>query len=140
MPKTIDQKIFRVLDANFNRAKEGLRVCEDISRFVCDEAGWTRFLKSVRHSLTDIQKSLSRGALLKNRDSVGDVGKSSSVTEFRRKDVRDIFFANMQRVKESIRVLEEFMKLVNRKKAQDLKSARYKIYDFERKVQEKFSF
>jgi len=130
----MDEKIFRVLDANFNRAKEGLRVCEDVSRFVCDQAAWTRSFKDVRHSLTDIQGSLNRKAMLKNRDIISDVGKRSSETEFRRKDVRDIFFANIQRVKESIRVLEEFMKLLNKKQAQELKAARYQIYDLERKT------
>lgn len=140
MAKTIDEKIFRVLDANFNRAKEGLRVCEDISRFVCDQAAWSRSFKDVRHSLADIQGSLSRKAMLKNRDVVCDVGKRSSETEFQRKDVRDIFFANIQRVKESMRVLEEFMKLLNKNQAQKLKATRYKIYDLERKTQQKFSF
>ncbi len=140
MAKTIDEKIFRVLDANFNRAKEGLRVCEDVSRFVCDQSVWTRGFKDVRHSLTEIQGSLNRKTMLKNRDIVRDVGKRSSETEFRRKDVCDIFFANIQRVKESIRVLEEFMKLLNKKQAQELKATRYKIYDLERKTHQKFSF
>jgi len=138
--KQVDQKIFRVLDANFNRAKEGLRVCEDICRFIQEQPSWTRSLRQIRHGLTDIQCSLSRKVLLGNRDIVGDVGKGSLEAEFSRRNVRDIFYANIQRVKESIRVLEEFMKLVDKKKAQVLKSSRYKIYDFERKSCEKFSF
>ncbi len=140
MAKQVDQKIFRVLDANFNRAKEGLRVCEDICRFVHDQPSRTRSLKQIRHGLTEIQCSLNRKDLLASRDIAGDVGKGSLEAEFSRRNVKDIFYANIQRVKESIRVLEEFMKLVDKKKAQSLKAARYKIYDFERKSCEKFSF
>jgi thiamine-phosphate pyrophosphorylase len=54
-----------------------------------------------------------------------------------RNDPRDIFFANIQRVKESIRVLEEFSKLVSVKSALDLKKIRYDIYGIEKSIAEK---
>ena len=125
----------RIIDANFNRAKEGLRVCEDVCRFFLDERGWTKQLKMIRHRLTEIIAHLKLKTLLKARNIEGDVGKvSHASSEFKRKNVSDIFYANVQRVKESIRVLEEFTKLRNVTIAQELKSLRYQIYALEKKV------
>ena len=67
-------------------------------------------------------------------DTRKDIGKKSNVTEFKRKRVEDVFFANSQRAKESIRVLEEFTKLFNKRLSQSLKNIRYKIYALEKKI------
>ena len=75
-----------------------------------------------------------RARLFEGRNSIKDVGRFIKADELKRKGVRDIFFANMQRVKESIRVLEEFAKLGNLKAALGFKDIRYKIYDIEKKV------
>ena len=53
MRRMKDEKLYRVMDANLNRAKEGLRVCEDICRFVYDQRQWTSGLKTIRHQLTE---------------------------------------------------------------------------------------
>lgn len=125
----------RVIDANINRAKEGLRVCEEVARFILDNRQLTSKLKTIRHSLTSLSQSLvSRDELLKERSSVKDVGRSIKANELKRDGLGDIFYANLQRVKESIRVLEEFSKLINIKAALGFKDIRYKIYEIERKV------
>lgn len=128
------EKLSRILDANFNRTKEGLRVCEDICRFVLDDETLTRQFKNVRHQLTKILAYLGFRRLVKARAIESDVGKGSSKTELRRKEISDIFYANLQRAKESMRVLEEFSKLVNLKSAVAVKGLRYKIYALEKKV------
>jgi thiamine-phosphate pyrophosphorylase len=71
------------------------------------------------------------------RDIGRDVGRGSTYTEFKRHGTVDIFFANSQRAKESIRVLEEFSKLRDKKLAEKLKKLRYKIYALEKKVVER---
>jgi len=126
----------RIIDANANRAKEGLRVCEEVARFCLNSPQLTRQLKSIRHSLDDsIDKLLgSKIKLLFARASEKDVGRKISKFEFKRKDLKDIFLANIQRIKESIRVLEEFSKLKNKKIALDFKGARYAIYELEKKI------
>ena len=124
----------RIIDANFNRAKEGLRVCEDICRFYLDEPKSTRQFKVIRHQLTEVTAHLKLKTLIKARNVEEDVGQSSSLTELKRKNVSDIFYANIQRVKESIRVLEEFSKLRNVRVAQNLKGLRYQVYALEKKV------
>ena len=137
MQKIEEKKLLRIVDANFNRAKEGLRVCEDICRFVIDSKSLTRNFKDVRHDLTEIISSLKFKTVIFARDIVGDIGKGSTVSEFKREKLFDVFVANSQRAKESVRVLEEFSKLLDIKLAQKLKSLRYKIYAYEKKVIEK---
>ena len=127
----------RVMDANFNRAKEGLRVCEDICRFVLDAKSLTRGYKSVRHQLTEMITSLKILEVIRSRNIERDVGRGSTSVECTRKSAMDIFYANSQRVKESMRVLEEFAKLRNKKLAEGLKRLRYKVYALEKNVIER---
>ncbi|OGX41710.1 MAG: hypothetical protein A3G91_03650, partial [Omnitrophica WOR_2 bacterium RIFCSPLOWO2_12_FULL_50_9] len=126
-----DRKLYRIIDANLNRAREGLRVCEDICRFVWDQREGARGFKEIRHRLTVVIMSLDIPKLLESRNIEGDVGKITLDGELRRRDAGDIFYANAQRVKESIRVLEEFAKLKNAPLAKDLKKLRYRIYALE---------
>ena len=138
MSKIDEKKILRIFDANFNRAKEGLRVCEDICRFILDDRVKTRQFKTLRHRLSAKISVLVLGRLIECRNINGDVGKSSTAVELKRKNVSDIFYANVQRSKESLRVLEEFAKLLNRGLAEDLKKIRYQIYALEKKVIARF--
>lgn len=133
--------INRVIDANLNRAKEGLRVCEEVTRFILDDRDLTLELKKIRHAIDSVIKKsqLSASMLLSERRSIQDVGRKMHVNELKRKNIPDIFFANMQRVKESIRVLEEFSKLINKNFALQFKKIRYDTYEVEKKVARKFS-
>ena len=94
----------------------------------------TKKYKDARHSLTSIIDKLNIVDVIQARDIAGDVGKKSSASEFKRTKVNDVFYANSQRVKESIRVLEEFVKLIDTGPAESLKKLRYDIYDFEREI------
>ena len=131
-------KLYRIIDANYNRAKEGFRVCEDVCRFVLNNEKLTKEFKLIRHKLTGTVSSLKIVDIIESRDIKGDVGKKSSRSELRRKKITDILFANIQRVKESVRVLEEFTKLINKKLADQLKTIRYKIYAIEKKIIKQF--
>ena len=62
------------------------------------------------------------------------MGKKTTHSELKRVKVEDILFANLQRIKESVRVLEEFSKLVDVKAAEDFKKLRYKFYALEKKI------
>lgn len=130
----VDQKIIRIIDANFNRAKEGLRVCEDICRYGYDLKTETRQLKDMRHALTGAIEPLGMGLLLKARDIGGDIGRGSTDSEFKRRDLNAVFYANAQRIKESLRVLEEILKIIDSGRAQNIKQLRYKFYAVEQKM------
>lgn len=135
MLKTKQYKINRVIDANINRAKEGLRVCEEVTRFILDNRRLTSELKIIRHNLSSVAVSLAaKDKLIKERSSLKDVGRFLKANELRRSGVSDIFSANIGRVKESVRVLEEFSKLINLKAALGFKSIRYRIYEIEKKA------
>lgn len=128
----------RIIDANINRTKEGLRVVEEIARFIINSPALSRELKKTRHNIDLIAARLAgRESLLKHRDSLRDVGKNIYINELKRDNCKDIFFANIQRLKESIRVLEEFAKLNDRNAAVGLKDIRYKIYDIEKRAAKK---
>ena len=130
-----------MIDANCNRLKEGLRVVEDIVRFIADDEKLTRGFKNIRHQITQILKqnsTLKTSAIINQRRIESDVGKASTASEFKRKNIQDIFLANIQRAKESIRVLEEFFKLYDRKTAARFKALRYKIYAQEKRALNKF--
>jgi thiamine-phosphate pyrophosphorylase len=135
------EAIGRIIDANLNRLKEGLRVCEEITRFILGNRSLTGDLKAIRHEVDGAVSGLAcRRRLLMTRDSLGDVGRDiNSKKEFRRKDYRDIFFANIQRVKESLRVLEEFLKLEKKSQALRFKQIRYEVYAIEKKFSGRLS-
>jgi thiamine-phosphate pyrophosphorylase len=128
--------IYRIIDANANRLKEGLRVCEDVIRFILEDNALTRDLKNIRHDVDAFLGALTdRRRCLQSRDSVMDTGRSiHTVRELSRSSVCDIFCANIQRVKESIRVLEEFSKIANKKSALGFKELRYRVYEIEKKA------
>lgn len=129
----IDPSINRIFDANINRAKEGLRVCEEITRFLLNRKDLTLQLKGLRHNIDSAVKLLpSYSSLLQQRDSLQDIGKNIHLYELKRKSIADIFFANLQRIKESLRVLEEFSKLIDTKVALKFKKLRYKTYEIEK--------
>ncbi|MCU0651962.1 MAG: thiamine-phosphate pyrophosphorylase [Candidatus Omnitrophica bacterium] len=128
--------IERIVDANINRAKEGLRVCEEITRFLLNNRVLTANLKGIRHKIdAALELAPQKAELLRLRYSLKDVGFGiRQELEFRRLSLNDIFFANMARVKESVRVLEEFSKLSNTKLALQFKKIRYEVYEIEKKI------
>lgn len=131
--------VYRAIDANFNRSREGLRVCEEITRFLLNDKNFTLRLKRLRHELEDTMKVTTdfKKKMLLARDTRSDVGGENSLSELKRKDARDIFEANMERSKESARALEEFFKLVDKKRSAAFKKIRFRIYNLEKESVEK---
>lgn len=131
--------IYRILDANLNRAAEGMRVCEEITRFILNNRRLTAQFKNMRHQILKFPDIHKREKFIKQRDSKQDAGRSLLLGELNRVNYQGIFFANMQRVKESIRVLEEFYKLIDQNTAIKFKKIRYHAYEVEKKVAVKLS-
>ncbi len=131
-----DKRIFRLIDANLNRALEGLRVCEDILRFILLNKSLTADFKNARHEIIAVFErwKIKKKLLLESRDSLNDPGYPSSKSELTRRGYKNIFFANIQRVKESLRVLEEFSKIDCKNISAGFKAIRYKIYHLEQEA------
>ena len=126
----------RIVDANLNRSREGLRVCEEIARFILNDAKLTAKFKSLRHSISSSIKKLPglSKELLACRDSQADVGKAKVCVRPRRAGYQDVFYANIQRVKESLRVLEEFSKIFDYSVSNNFARLRFKTYELEKKT------
>lgn len=108
-------KILRIVDANLNRAGEAGRVVEDCARFIMDHAGLANAAKSLRHRLHAAAEGLNvdAAALLASRDTENDVGTTIvGQDEGKRCTVAHILRANFARLEQSLRVLEEYAKLL----------------------------
>jgi len=130
----MDKGVYRIIDANLNRVMEGIRVCEDIIRFSFDNELLTRKLKDLRHDVFDAIKDLRMEhleELVSSRD-LNDVGLRSSNSEKTRENLVDLFLANTQRGKESLRVLEEVLKLFDSDLSEKFKKFRFKLYEIEK--------
>ena len=126
------KELLRIIDANFNRAKEGLRVVEDTFRFLLNEKSLTQRCQRLLHHLTNVLGSLKLKELNSARNVATDIGRPAKTIEFKRRNIDDIVYANLQRVKESLRVLEEFSKLIDKKLSAKVKDLRYQIYALEK--------
>jgi len=130
----MDKGVYRIIDANLNRVMEAIRVCEDIIRFSSDNEKLTAKLKNLRHDVFNAIKELRKEhleELVSSRD-LNDVGRKSNEHEKNREDLVDLFLANTQRGKESLRVLEEVLKLFDVELSQKFKKFRFKIYEIEK--------
>lgn len=132
--------VLRILDASANRAREGLRVLEDLARFALDHAPLASRLKALRHDLQDALTSglaeagLQPADLLTSRDTTGDVGTAISTTgEMRRTDEAAIAAAAGGRLTEALRSAEESLKaLPAPRAAQRVEACRYAAYTIEK--------
>ncbi|MBI3855363.1 MAG: thiamine phosphate synthase [Planctomycetes bacterium] len=103
------RSVFRILDANLNRAREALRVLEDIARFHHDDAAAAAKLKEARHALDACARPWARELLLA-RDSVRDVGRDGDLEVEGPRPIRDVAAANLKRAGEALRSIEEIAK------------------------------
>jgi thiamine-phosphate pyrophosphorylase len=122
--------IYRVIDANLNRLKEGIRVVEDIMRYRDSNKEFASKLKLLRHKAhLNISKEL-----LQNRDSINDVLRTSTKSEQKRSNIANILSANFKRAEESARVLEEIFKLEDIHESENFKTIRYELYNLEKNI------
>lgn len=119
----------RLIDANLNRLKEGIRVIEDIARYHDNNPQIAKTLKALRHK-AKIEERYSE--LLSSRDSQNDVLRTSTTEEMERQDIRSVLIANYKRAQESARVLEEVTKIWSAHVSEKFKDIRYQLYTLEK--------
>ncbi len=118
----------RLIDANLNRLREGIRVVEDIFRYIYNDKQTSSKLKNLRH----LSRLKNYTDLLSSRDIKNDVLKKSTSSEQSRDNLDSILIANFKRAQESSRVLEEFSKLISIEDSENFKYIRYELYDLEK--------
>jgi thiamine-phosphate pyrophosphorylase len=130
--------VLRIVDANLNRAAEGLRVAEDVCRFHWNLGGLASELKAIRHALFELlaRGSLSRPERLDARDVEGDVGRSAATISAvsPAETLAALAFTNVARAREAIRSLEEVCRLADRPLAARIEALRYKLYAIEKAI------
>lgn len=117
----------RIIDANLNRATEGLRVIEEIARFILSDAELSARLKTIRHELQKFF-DVEYDNLLDSRDTLNDVG-CNIINPDKKESLDSIFKANFKRVEEAFRVLNQYASLDD--------SYRYRIYTIEKEMRSK---
>ncbi len=131
----MNNNIYRIIDANVNRASEGLRVLEDVFRFYYDKEELTKSLKILRHSLRKNLSSMDSKFLL-SRDSVKDVGRKISERgeiDDNKTNLKQLITSNFKRVEEALRVIEENLKLVSEYRlSKEVEKIRFESYTLEK--------
>jgi thiamine-phosphate pyrophosphorylase len=123
--------LWRILDANLDRAREGLRVVEEWCRFGLDNAALVALCKQLRQELGHWHRPEFRSA----RDTPGDVGTDlTHDREESRSDVAAVLQANLCRVQEALRALEEYGKVYDPAMGTACKQMRYQVYTLESKL------
>jgi len=119
----------RIIDANFNRAAEGLRVVEEHCRFALNDRHLTERCKQLRHELTSALAALPKTHLHAARETQSDVGTSVSTSaEGTRKSLAHVAAASWQRVEQALRAIEEYVKLLSPAIAPRIENLRYQSY------------
>ena len=127
------RSLFRILDANLNRAREALRVLEDVARFHHDDAAAAARLKEARHAIDARSRPWSR-EFLQARDSAGDVGRDGDRPVAGPRPLRDVVAANLKRAGEALRTIEEIAKGRMPDLSREAHRRRFELYTLEKEL------
>jgi len=131
----MERAAYRIIDANFNRAREALRVMEEYCRFALNDEHLSGRAKQLRHGLSAAIDHLEGGRLIASRDTRADVGVGLRVeNQLERQTLADIFVAAAKRLTEALRALAETAQTENKPIAATIEQLRYDAYTFEKDV------
>jgi thiamine-phosphate pyrophosphorylase len=124
----VSRSALRCLDANANRAAEGLRALEEVARFLLDDEPLARRLKELRHRVRMAVPAVA----VAQRDTAGDVGTATAAGSATRPALVDLVRANAARAQEALRAGEEFARIAGLGPvAAELEQVRYGAYQGE---------
>lgn len=123
-----------MLDANLNRAKEGLRVAEDTARFVLNDHDLAGMCRNLRHRLHQNSQAwpVSHHAIIAERDTNADTAQSHGVRSATPRDgLADLVGSSMSRAAEALRCIEDVMRLIDAgsENAAAIEQLRFASYD-----------
>ena len=131
----MERAAYRIVDANFNRAREALRVVEEYCRFGLNSGPLSERAKRLRHELCAAVGPLDSGRLIAGRDTLGDVGIGQKVEgQHRRTTLKDCFTAAAKRLTEALRAMAEVIQTDNRAVAEAVERLRYEAYTLEKDI------
>ena len=131
----MERAIYRIIDANFNRAREAIRVIEDFCRFALNSAPLSQRARELRHRLSAAIKQLDAGQLISSRDTLGDVGAGKTTDkQLTRSSLNDCVTAGCKRLTEALRTLAEMSQTQNRSVAETIEKLRFDTYALEKDI------
>jgi thiamine-phosphate pyrophosphorylase len=131
----MERSAYRIIDANFNRAREALRVIEDYCRFGLNCGHLSGRAKEMRHELSSAVARLDATRLLSGRDTPGDVGIGQTVENaLGRTSLKDALTAACKRLPEALRVIAEAVHPENPDMAWQIEQLRYAGYALEKDI------
>jgi thiamine-phosphate pyrophosphorylase len=131
----MEKSVYRILDANFNRAREALRVMEEYCRFVLNDGILSGRAKQLRHQLSRIVSGLDAMTMLCSRDSQMDAGKELRVQgQMRRVTLEDCFTASCKRTSEALRMLAEAGQTIDTMLYDSFEKLRFEAYTLEKDI------
>jgi len=123
-----DLRIYQIIDANLDRAREGLRVLEDWARFGLGKEKYVEKINNFRQFLGKNHLEVYK----QSRNNIEDKCKGLTHQEqFNRKTSEQIISSNSGRVQEALRVKEEFSRQHNHELSKIASEIRYEIYTLE---------
>jgi len=131
----MDRATCRIVDANFNRAREASRTMEEYCRFALGSQDLTARAKQLRHDLSAAIARLPASQLIAARDAAGDVGAGLSVEHSLRPScLHDCFTAAAKRLTEALRTLAELLKIEHPSVAARIERLRFEAYSLEKEI------
>ena len=129
LPPSEQLAALRILDANYNRASEGLRVLEEYCRFGLNDRHLAERCKRMRHAVASAFLLIPETQRQAARDTQADVGvELTTEQEALRESLQAVAAAGWGRVEQALRVIEEYGKLVSVSLAEQAKILRYEAY------------
>ncbi len=123
----------RAIDANSNRAREGLRCAEEYARFYLSRPALTNELRALRHGLARaVGVAWDEGELLRARNVEGDPG-AAAATE-RAASEEELARRGLKRAQEALRVLEEHASVGRPEGARTFARMRFQLYEVEQRM------
>lgn len=131
----MEKPVYRILDVNFNRAREALRVMEEYCRFVLNDPVLSGRAKQLRHELSSVIAELDANQLLCCRNSQQDVGRELRVEgQMKRATLEDCFTAAAKRSSEALRMLAETGQTINPALYDRFEKLRFETYSLEKDI------
>ncbi len=131
----MERAVYRIIDANFNRAREAIRIIEEFCRFALNSGPLAKRAKELRHKLSAAIGKLDASQLISSRDTLGDVGIGKTGDEqLARSNLSDCFTAGCKRLTEALRTLAEMTQTLNPAVAGTIEELRYAAYTLEKDI------
>ncbi len=123
-----DLRIAQIIDANLDRAREGLRVLEDWSRFALGRKDIVKTCKNFRQILGKHHLKVYKES---RNFTIDKCTGLSHPEQLKRNNASSIISSNAARVQEALRVIEEFSRDHNQNLFKISSEIRYEIYNLE---------